>query len=152
MIVSNIFWSSYIICCFFNYPRSFSNFWGEYFIDLLQLLNVFGLISIILKQMNSQHGPYARFGYLTLISDPKSKQWNMAKIYEKYVQNIPKDVARWLGYDATGPRFQKFRKFCKQKFSNAFEESTNRNWSNLATCALVDSWSTSSDPNKVVKC
>ena len=28
----------------------------------------------------------------------------MAKIYENYVQNIPKDVARWLGYDAIGPK------------------------------------------------
>ena len=46
----------------------------------------------------------------------------MAKIYENYVQNIPKDVARRLGYDATGPRFQKFEKFGYQKFSNALEE------------------------------
>ena len=53
---------------------------------------------------------HARFGYLTLVSDPNSQQRNIAKINENYVQNIPKDVARWLGYDATGPRFQKFEK------------------------------------------
>ena len=51
----------------------------------------------------------------------------LAKMFENNVQNIPKDVAGWLGYDATGPRFQKFRKLCSQKFSNAFEESTNLN-------------------------
>ena len=34
----------------------------------------------------------------------------MANIFETYVQNIPKDVARWLGYDAIGPRIEKFEK------------------------------------------
>ena len=72
------------------------------------MLNVFRFISIILKQMNLQNGPYARFGYFTLVNDLQSKEWNMAKIYENYVQNIPKDVARLIGYDAQGAMFPKF--------------------------------------------
>ncbi|KAK3095281.1 hypothetical protein FSP39_012672 [Pinctada imbricata] len=45
---------------------------------------------------------HARFGYLTLISDPQSKRCNMAKECENYLsKNVPKDVAGWVGYDAT---------------------------------------------------
>ncbi|KAK3103277.1 hypothetical protein FSP39_018107 [Pinctada imbricata] len=48
---------------------------------------------------------HARFGYLTRISDPQSKQCNMAKECESYyVQNVSKEVAGWVGYDATGPK------------------------------------------------
>ena len=40
----------------------------------------------------------ARFGYLTLVSDPQSKQWNIAKIYEQYGWNIP---SIWLRFKQT---------------------------------------------------
>ncbi|KAK3088156.1 hypothetical protein FSP39_015451 [Pinctada imbricata] len=48
---------------------------------------------------------HARFGYSTLVCDPQSKQCKMAKKYENdYVQKCTKkDVAEWVGYDATGP-------------------------------------------------
>ncbi|KAK3104722.1 hypothetical protein FSP39_008611 [Pinctada imbricata] len=69
---------------------------------------------------------HARFGYLTLVSDPKSKRCNVAKKCKNYyVQDVPKDVAGWVGYDASGPTFKKFQEILMTEIFECVEETAN---------------------------
>ncbi|KAK3089722.1 hypothetical protein FSP39_005898 [Pinctada imbricata] len=45
-------------------------------------------------------------------------------------KNVPKDVAGWVGYDATGPTFQKFQEMITEIFQ-CVEETINLSRSNL---------------------